>query len=282
MVILSTATTLENSTAIAIGGFDGMHIGHQALFAQLGKEGCIVVIETGYANLTPDGFRERYTHYPILYLELDTIRHLNGEEFVAFLKKKFPKLQKIVVGYDFHFGKDRRYSFKDLQTLFDGEVVVVDEVTHHNDSVHSHKIRHKLSIGDIEGANEFLGHNYTIVGAKEQGQGLGSKELVATININARDFLMPKEGVYVTLTRIDDEEHFHPSVSFVGHRITTDGSYAVESHILDGSVVCEAKAEISFVSFLRNNEKFTTLEALKQQIQKDIALANKKLQRLSL
>jgi len=282
MEILNTATTLENSTAIAIGGFDGMHIGHQALFSHLGENGSIVVIETGYANLTPKDFRSRYTTYPLLYLHLEDIRHLDGKAFVVFLRQKFPKLQKIVVGYDFHFGKDRRYSFDSLKYLFDGEVVVVDEVKYKNDSVHSHKIRHKLSIGDIEGANEFLGHNYTIVGAKEQGQGIGSRELVATININAREFLMPKEGVYATLTRIDDEEHFHPSVSFIGHRISTDGSYAVESHILDGEVVCKKKAEISFVSFLRNNEKFDTLKALQQQIQKDIALANKKLQRLQL
>jgi riboflavin kinase/FMN adenylyltransferase len=259
-----------------------MHIGHQALFRELGKSGAIVVIETGYANLTPNGFRQRYVQYPILYLELEDIRHLDGAGFVALLHKKFPQLQKIVVGYDFHFGKDRRYSFNDLGELFDGEVLVVQEVTHKGDSVHSHKIRHKLSIGDIKGANEFLGHNYTIVGQKEQGQGLGSRELVATININAREFLMPKEGVYVTLTRVDDEEHFHPSVSFIGHRVTTDGSFAVESHILDGKILCREKAEINFVDFIRENKKFDSLEDLKEAIQKDIAKANKELKRLAL
>jgi len=273
---------MKEAKSIAIGGFDGMHIGHQALFRQLKEQGVVVVIETGYANLTPNGFRERYSEYPIEYFQLEDIRHLDGEGFIALLQDRFPKLQKIVVGYDFHFGKDRKYSFDDLGKLFDGEVVVVDEVKHNNDSVHSHKIRHKLGIGDIKGANEFLGHNYTVVGQKEQGQGLGSRELVATININARDFLMPKEGVYATLTRVDNEEHFHPSVSFVGHRVTTDGSYAVESHILDGEVLCRESAEISFVSFLRDNEKFATLEALKVQIQKDIAQANKELQRLAL
>jgi riboflavin kinase/FMN adenylyltransferase len=66
---------MKNSTAIAIGGFDGMHIGHQHLFAELGKHGTIVVIETGYANLTPKQERENFSNYPILYLELDEIRH---------------------------------------------------------------------------------------------------------------------------------------------------------------------------------------------------------------
>ena len=272
----------NKTTAIAIGGFDGMHIGHQHLFRELGDAGCIVVIETGYANLTPKKERENFTQYPILYLELDDIRHLNGEKFIEFLKGKFQFLEKIVVGYDFHFGKDRKYSFDDLKTLFSGEVKVVKEVTLHDDSIHSHKIRQKLSIGDIKGANAFLGHNYTIRGNQESGQGIGKKELVATINISASEFLTPKEGVYVSLTRIDDEEHYHPSVSFVGHRETTDGSFAIESHILDGEVCCTDKASISFISYIRDNKKFDSLDELKIAIKKDISIATKELKVLSL
>ena len=280
-------TNLKSSTSIAIGGFDGMHIGHQKLFSALDENSTIVVIETGYANITPKKEREHFSHFPILYLELESIRHLNGEEFVAFLKEKFPKLQKIVVGYDFHFGKDRKYSFNDLKTLFlkeneDGEVDVIEEVSLHGDSVHSHKIRAKLQIGDIKGANAFLGHNYTIKGKVVSGQGIGKKELVATINIEAESFLMPKEGVYATLTRIDDEEHFHPSVSFVGHRVTTDGCFALESHILDGEVLCKEQASISFVSFIRENQKFDSIAELKKAIQKDIAIASKELKFLQI
>ena len=273
---------MKDTTSIAIGGFDGMHIGHQALFSELDANGTIVVIDTGYANLTPDGFRKRYTKHKIVFLNLDDIRHLDGAGFVKLLKINFPKLKKIVVGYDFHFGKDRRYSFDDLRELFDGEVVVVDEVKHNNDSVHSHKIRAKLQIGDIKRANEFLGHNYTIAGEVIKGQGLGAKELVATINLKVKDFLLPKEGVYVTTTRIDDEEHFHPSVTFIGHRVSTDGTFAVETHILDGEVECKEKAEISFVDFIRNNEKFATLDELKEKKKKDIAKAAKELKFLAL
>lgn len=279
---MNTATTLQKTRSIAIGGFDGMHMGHQHLFAELGEEGCIVVIETGYANLTPKQEREHFTHYPVIYLELEEIRHLDGEGFISYLQERFPLLEKIVVGYDFHFGKNRKYSHADLQTLFSGEVHVVDEVKHHGDSVHSHKIRAKLQIGDIKGANAFLGHNYSIKGKVVAGQGIGKKDLVATINIESSGYLIPKEGVYVTLTRIDDEEHFHPSVSFVGHRVSTDGSFALESHILDGQVICKKEARISFVDFIRNNQKYDTLEALKAQIKKDIAIASQELKLLQL
>lgn len=273
---------LSKVDSIAIGGFDGMHIGHQQLFDHLGQRGTIVVIETGYANLTPGVEREHYSHYPIVYYSLDDIRHLEGEEFVAMLRERFPHLRKIVVGYDFHFGKNRRYSHASLGELFSGEVKVVDQVCIDNDSVHSHKIRTKIQIGDISGANRFLGHNYTIKGSVIKGQGIGKTDLVPTINLECSGFLLPYEGVYAAVTRIDGEEHFHPSVVFVGHRVTTDGSYAVESHILDETIESCEKASISFVKFLRKNEKFDSLDSLKRAIEKDIAAAKRELRHLSL
>ena len=273
---------MNKSTVIAIGGFDGMHLGHQALFSKLGERGTIVVIETGYASLTPKKEREHCSKYPILYLPLDTIRHLDGKGFVEYLQDKFPFLEKIVVGYDFHFGKDRKYSYEDLKSLFGGEVIVVAEVSHKGDSIHSHKIRTKLTIGDVKGANAFLGHNYTLRGEHISGQGIGAKELVATINVQTKGFLLPKEGVYATLTRIKEEEHYHPSVTFVGKRATTDGSFAIETHILDGEVVCQGNVAISFVSYIRENKKFDSIAELKKAINKDIKIASKELKFLQL
>jgi riboflavin kinase / FMN adenylyltransferase len=268
--------------SIAIGGFDGMHVGHQKLFDQLGENGAIVVIETGYANLTPGREREHYTHHPVVYYSLEDIRHLEGKAFVEMLKERFPRLKKIVVGYDFHFGKNRRYSHESLKELFEGEVVVVDQVTIEGDSVHSHKIRSKIQIGDIGGANRFLGHNYCIKGEVIKGQGIGKTDLVPTINLECSGYLLPYEGVYAALTRIDGEEHFHPSVVFVGHRVSTDGSYAVESHILGENIQSCEKATISFVKFLRKNQKFESLDLLKKAIGDDILNAKRELIHLSL
>ncbi len=280
---MKRATALKNSIeAIAIGGFDGMHIGHQHLFSALGEHGGIVVIETGYANLTPERERERFSTHPLFYFPLESIRHLEGEAFIALLRQTFPKLKKIVVGYDFHFGKNRKCSHQTLPHVFDGEVVVVDEVHFRGDSIHSHKIRAKLQLGDIAGANAFLGHNYTLRGRVVKGQGIGAKELVATINMEVEHFLIPKEGVYAALTRIDDEEHYHPSVAFIGHRVTTDGSFAIESHILDAKVQCSKNAAISLVSFIRENARFETLPELKAMIEKDMAKARRELEHVLL
>lgn len=279
---MSTATAITKTNAIAIGGFDGMHVGHQHLFDALGSQGAIVVIETGYANLTPGCEREHYTHYPLYYYPLEEIRHLEGQAFIAMLCRRFPKLHTIVVGYDFHFGKDRRYSVKDLKRFFRGEVRVIEEVCVGNDSVHSHKIRAKLELGDIQGANTFLGHNYTVKGSVVTGQGLGARSLVATLNLHVKQFLLPMQGVYATLSRLDDEVHYHPSVTFIGHRISTDGSFAVETHLLDEETITAHKVAVSFVGFIRANKKFESLIALKTAIDADIKRSHKILNYLCL
>ena len=282
MGTLSTATTFKNKEAIALGGFDGMHRGHQKLFAELGKNGAIVVIDGGHFCLTPKDHRLEHTTYPLLYLDLKKIKHLQAKEFLELLKEYFPKLRKIVVGYDFYFGKDRAYSALDLRELFDGEVVIVDEVKIDGISVHSRIIREFIKKGNIHKANTLLGYNYTIEGKLIQGQGIGAKELFATINLKVEDFLLPKEGVYATLTQLDDEEHFYPSVSFIGHRVSTDGSFAVETHILDQNVVCKEKAKISFIDFIRENQKFDSIDILKDAISKDISKAKNIIQKLAL
>jgi len=167
---------------IAIGGFDGMHLAHQALFDELDENGAIVVIETGYANLSPKTYREQYTKYPIFYYPLEDIKHLDAIQFISLLKKEYPNLQTIIVGYDFHFGTNRRYSISDLQKLFDGDVIVVNEIKLNNLSVHSKIIRTFLTNGDIEEANNFLNKTYQITATPISGQGLGKKQFIPTIN----------------------------------------------------------------------------------------------------
>ncbi len=71
-----------------------MHLAHQELFKQLGSNGGIVSIESGYANLTPKTYRQEYTNYPVYYYILENIKHLTGENFISLLKEEFPKLEK--------------------------------------------------------------------------------------------------------------------------------------------------------------------------------------------
>lgn len=259
-------------TSIAIGGFDGMHSAHQELFRNLDDNGAILSIESGYANLTPKRYRQEYSIYPIYYYVLENIKHLEGDEFIRLLKEEFPNLRKIVVGFDFCFGKNRRYCIEKLKDLFDGEVLVIDEIKIDDIAVHSRIIREYLKDGDIKIANKLLGKAYKIYGHQIKGQGLGAKSFVPTINLKIEEFLLPCEGVYVTKTILDDKEY--NSITFLGHRVTTDGSYAVETHIIDEDIKnSNYTTQIKFYEKLRDNKKFDSFEELKKQILNDIETA---------
>ena len=259
-------------TSIAIGGFDGMHSAHQELFKNLDEHGAIVSIESGYANLTPKSFRQEYSIYPIYYYILENIKHLEGDEFIKLIKEEFPNLKKIVVGFDFCFGKNRRYCTQKLKELFNGDVLVIDEIKIDDIPVHTRIIREYLKDGDIKTANKLLGKEYKIYGQQITGQGLGAKNFVPTINLRVDEFLLPKEGVYITKTILDNIEY--NSITFLGHRVTTDGSYAVETHIIDKDIKNNNYCtQIKFYEKIRDNKKFDSFEELKNQIFDDIKLA---------
>ena len=259
-------------TSIAIGGFDGMHSAHQELFKNLDDNGAILSIESGYANLTPKRYRQEYSIYPIYYYVLENIRHLEGDEFIKLIKEEFPNLKKIVVGFDFCFGKNRKYCIEKLKDLFNGEVLVIDEIKIDEIPVHSRIIRQYLKDGNIKMANKLLGKEYKIYGHQIKGQGLGTKSFVPTINLKVDEFLLPQEGVYITKTILDNKEY--KSITFLGHRITTDGSYAVETHILDENITNDNyTTQVKFYEKIRDNKKFDSFEDLKKQIFDDIELA---------
>ncbi len=252
--------------SIAIGSFDGIHTAHQRLIDQ--AEG-VVVIERGNGYLTPGYKRSKFTDRPLFFYIFDMIKELSAAGFIARLREDFPALEKLVVGYDFHFGKGREGDAEHLRKLFDGEVVIVDEVMIDGISVHSRVIRQYLQAGKIDTANKLLGRRYSIDGVIIAGQGLGSKELVPTLNLKVLNYQLPREGVYATRTKIDNI--WMPSVSFIGHRVTTDGSFAVESHIIDQDIgMMQGDVEIEFVKHLRENKRFDSLQMLKIQIRSDI------------
>ncbi len=276
--MLSGSTSLKNDIeAIAIGAFDGIHPGHKELFKRLGPKGGVVVIEKGDAKLTPGEKRCEYVDKPCFFYPLEKIRHLDALGFLTLLKRDFPHLKKIVVGYDFAFGKGRKYRAQDLKKYFDGDVEIVEEVKIDGISVHSRLIKELIKKGEIEKANRFLGRIYSIEGKVVKGQGIGKKELVPTINMEVKGYLLPKEGVYVTLTKLDHQ--LYPSITFLGKRVSTDGKFSIETHIIDAEPKRSEKATIFFLRRLRENRKFTNLQQLKDAIMDDIQKAKEILEK---
>jgi len=120
--------------------------------------------------------------------------------------------------------------------------------------------------------NRLLGRSFSIDGEVILGQGLGKKELVPTINLNVYDYELPKDGVYITRTKIKNE--WLESISFIGIRQTTDNSFAVETYVLD-KLLEEVKGRVilEFLEHIRENRKFNSLKGLKTQINLDITYA---------
>ena len=264
----STILVKDNIDTIAIGSFDGIHLGHMQLINKLGDKGALFVIDKDYANLTPGLKRVQYSKYPCMFYHFLKVKDLSGNEFIKLLKNEFKNLKKIVVGYDFRFGKSRSCSTSDLIELYDGEVEIVDEFLYDGVSVHSSLIRKTLVNKGIDSANRFFGREYSILGSVISGQGLGKEELYPTINIEVKDYLLPSDGVYASRTKIGCK--IYDSVSFIGTRVSTDNRFSVETHILDCNVEVDDKVEIFFVHYLRENIKFSNLKNLKTQIGKDI------------
>ncbi|WP_181649069.1 bifunctional riboflavin kinase/FAD synthetase [Campylobacter hyointestinalis] len=272
--MLNHSTTIEKNDidSIAIGHFDGIHKGHKELIKELGKGGALVVIESNKACITPGDRREEYSGVPCFYYYLKDIENLRGDEFLKLLEADFPNLKRIIVGYDFKFGKDRAWDKHDLKNLFHGEVIVVKEFCFDGLGVHSSAIRRFLRDGDIYRANRLLGREYSIKGRVVSGQGIGKKSVYPTLNLKVEPYLLPKDGVYATRTKIDNATY--SSITFIGNRLSTDGAFSIENHLLDINLhekVTEVK--VCFIERIRDNIKFSSLLELKEQISKDILIA---------
>ena len=266
---------------LAIGKFDGVHVAHQMLLENLGaRGGVLMVLVEGEEFLSDMRLREELIARAIFPLGLEEIRGFSGEEFLAFLSHAFPKLKKLVVGYDFCFGRARSCGVEELKAGFSGEVVVVGEVCCGGLSVHTQTIKLALKEGRVGEANLLLGRFYQIRGRVVAGQGLGKRELYPTINLENQGFLLPKDGVYATLFGKERCE----SVSFLGVR-STDGKFSIEVHVLEGDsregILALEQGELVdlfFIERLRDNARFSDLALLKEQIARDRAQARSILQ----
>lgn len=306
---LSQTPNKDEIYSLAIGRFDGLHLGHGAIFAHLGERSAVLVIENHHANLTPN--RAKFAKIPLFFYEFKEIRALCVGDFIAKLRADFTNLKQIVVGADFRFGRDRSGGVDELRASFGGEVCVVDEYKISGVAVHSAKIREFLSAGEIEKASKFLGRNYEICGQIVRGAGLGKRELFATINADINGYFLPKNGVYATFMRILGVSVFTPArknfddksgenldkfsqisgdnfgwfwgATFIGNRLSVDEKFAIETHVLADESGRKINAdfwqnlgdivglnlEIRFVKFIRENIKFSDLSALKAQISRD-------------
>ena len=253
--------------SLAIGSFDSVHIAHRELIDEV--DAVIMITDFNKKYIVPNFQRAIYIDKPSYFYSLSLIKNLNANLFIKKLNIDFPNLKKIVVGYDFFCGHNKECRADQLKLYFEHQIVIIDEVKYKNISVHSKIVKKLITDGNIDLVNNLLNREYSISGINIKGQSIGKKNIFPTINLKT-NYLLPKNGVYKTLTKIDSI--WHKSITFIGNRISTDNNFFIETHIIEKDIevnLCKL-VDLKFISFLRDNIKFTSLEKLKQQIKNDI------------
>ncbi len=296
---ISELSKLHGPLFLAIGVFDGVHLGHQAVISTSAEHARaangIPVVVTFDPHpekiLRPEAAPRLLTatKHKIALIRYLGVGHLlittfnkqfaatEPEEFVQQLVKHSKSLSEICVGHEWSFGKNRRGNLELLQKLgakFDFNVVGIPPVTVNGELVSSTTIRRAVEAGDLRKAGTMLGREYTILGTVVRGDNLGKKIGFPTANLSAHNEQFPPNGVYFAQATLDGE--LYPGVINLGYRptVSTEKERVLEIHLLDFDREIYGKdLEVRFVRYLRPEKKFESVEALARQIEADVKQA---------
>ena len=287
---------------VSVGNFDGVHRAHAHVLAEIvrrarknGAKSVAVTFEPHPARiLRPDSGLKLLTPLPekLRLLEgtgVDTVLVLpfgrdlslmTPRQFAERILKKKLHACEVHEGYNFRFGH-KAAGDVNMLTQFGAEmgfkVEVYAEQKLRGEPVSSSHIRKLIGEGRVSRARHLLARPFCILATPGRGRGYGSKYTVPTINLARYEELVPKDGVYITWTRVGTERF--DSVTNVGNRPTFGvDSFAVESHLLNFhpiELTPESEVEISFLDRVRDEIKFPSVEALREQIARDVKKAGR-------
>jgi len=285
-------------TVLSVGNFDGIHRGHQYVLHRLTERARELNARSLVLTFDPHPIRIlRPDHAPPLLTPLpQKLKLLDKTGIDAVLVLPFSRdlsmmppyefaeeiissaLHAVEVheGFNFHFGHKKEGNVERLKEYgrkLGFQVVIYQAMQYRGHILSSSDVRRLVQAGEMARARHLLGRPFSIVANPGRGRGYGHKYTVPTINLSRYDELVPFDGVYVTCTRISGEQF--ESVTNIGMRPTFGGdSFAIESHLLHFrpiEITAETETEISFLYRLRPEIKFPSVEALRQQIGRDVA-----------
>lgn len=294
---------IEENTVLSLGKFDGVHRGHDLLLENLfqkKKEGLSAAIFT--FNIPPRQNVEHAMQHVLTtneekmhlleqlgvdyLIECPFTRKIMCMEAQDFVRKIVRELHVkcFVVGDDFHFGHNRcgdYHMLRDMAEELGYEVIVVKKIKEDERDISSTFVREEVELGHIEKANHLLGYPYFVCGKVEHGKEIGRTIGIPTINLlPPKEKLLPPFGVYVSKVLIDGKEYH--GVTNVGRKPTIAGEnpVGVETHILDVAQDLYGKeVKVEFLKFVRPEQKFDSVESLKNQMQQDVATAKRYFQK---
>lgn len=293
----------EEAIAVALGNFDGIHLGHRNLLTLMKKEAEKKNIKTAvftFHNHTnsillrkelPNMLTDKEQKVNILKdIGIDFLYMINFDKKIMTMEPKefvekiiIEKLNAklVVVGFNYRFGYQAKGDGEYLKKLgkeIGFDVIIVPPVNIGEELISSTYIRKLIKDGNISKANEILGRHYTIRGKVVNGRGRGRCMGIPTANIESENrYVIPKIGVYETRTNIDNKLYL--SLTNVGRKPTfNETDISIETYILgfDGSLYGK-DIDVSFLSFIRNEKKFNTKEELIEQIKQDINVVKNRL-----
>lgn len=289
----------DTETVVAIGSFDGVHLGHQALLAQLKERGRVHRVPTVVYTFDPP---TRVLTQGVEFLSTlpeklgllarygidETVAVPFTPEFAARPKEAFLddlralRPRAVVVGEDFHFGRGRAGSLADLRAVTP-EIVALPMHQLGGEDIKSTRIREYLREGDVDGARRLLGRHYDAQGVVVQGDRLGRTIGWPTANVQVPQGKALPLGVFAVVAiteRGPGNLQRHPGMANVGWRPTVNGTERrFEVHLFDyeGDLYGE-ELEVKFFTFLRGEQRFGGLEELKAQIGRDAQAAREALE----
>jgi riboflavin kinase / FMN adenylyltransferase len=296
---------LFNNAVVTIGTFDGVHGGHQQIIELMKQEAAAIGGETVIITFYPHP-RQVISNRPgpvyllntlnekIQLLQQHGIHHLvivpftenfaqqPAENYITdFLVKKFSP-HTIIIGHDHHFGKNRSGNYELLEAkaaTFNYRVKEIPEYMLQEVTISSTRIREALLKNDVDTANRFLGYQYFFSGIVVEGNKLGRTIGYPTANLHIQDDskLVPGNGVYAVDVLIGDGQQVFRGMMNIGTRPTVDGSKRViEVNIFDFDAdIYGQQLTVFLKKRLRDEQKFSGLDALKAQLAKDKADAAK-------
>ena len=293
------------SPVLTLGNFDGVHLGHQAIFKkvierarEINGTSIVFTFEPHPLKvLAPERsprmlntFHGKMKLLAAAGIEIvicanftRTFAEQHPEDFARDVLFKQIGVREVYVGYDYAFGKGREGSIESLKGMgrtFGFEVGVVEAVQVNDIVVSSSAIRDLISSGSVEEAAGLLGRRYAIEGEVVHGSHRGQALGFPTANLKIVNELIPSHGVYAVLAQIENQTF--KGVASIGVRPTFDaGSVSIEVYLFDFHKELYGKEmEVAFVKRLRGEEKFPSADALVQQIRKDVQDAQAVLQNL--
>ena len=281
-------------TGLAIGVFDGVHLGHQAVVRSLeGSVAALTFEPHPLAIIAPDRLPPRLTTLEqkldllralgtvaVVAVKFDSdLRELSPAAFVDELGRIFPDLQHVAIGDSWTFGRNREGTAErlaELATAHGFTVKAIAPVELNGAPVSSTRVREAILQRRFSDAARLLGRSYAITGKVIHGEGRGQSLGVPTANLAEVEQMLPPRGVYAVRTRIGDEKETHAGVMNLGNRptFTSNGIDSLEVHLLDFKADLYGKnLELSDFTWLRDERRFPDVAALKAQLAEDIAQA---------